>query len=163
MHLVQKGELLTKRKDELTRIKNGNGNGNGNGKNNGNGNHNNGTDSANGHNENGNNEDFKKIIRILKEEDKLDKDWEHFAVHFDTVHSDFLKELKEHYPHLSSNELKLCAYLRMNLSSKEITQLMNISVRGVEISRYRLRKKLLIPKETNLFDFLMKFTSHKAY
>ena len=55
----------------------------------------------------------------------------------------------------SAHDLKLCAYLRMNLSSKEIAQLENISVRGVEISRYRLRKKLQIPTETNLFDFLL--------
>ena len=85
----------------------------------------------------------------------MDKDWEQFAVHFDKVHSDFLQILKAAYPVLSSHELKLCAYLRMNLSSKEIAQLENISVRGVEISRYRLRKKLRIPTETNLFDFLM--------
>jgi ligand-binding sensor domain-containing protein/DNA-binding CsgD family transcriptional regulator len=140
MHLLQKGELLTRIKDELTRLKNGNGNGNGNGN----------------HDHNG--EEFKKIIRILKEEDKLDKDWENFAVHFDNVHSDFIKELKYNYPNLSANELKLCAYLRMNLSSKEIAQLMNISVRGVEISRYRLRKKLMLATETNLFDFLMQFS-----
>ena len=54
---------------------------------------------------------------------------------------------------------KLCAYLRMNLSSKEIAQLENISVRGVEISRYRLRKKFKISTETNLFDFLLAFSS----
>ena len=53
------------------------------------------------------------------------------------------------------NELKLFAYLRMNLSTKEIAQLMNISVRGVEISRYRLRKKLHIPSEKSLFDYLI--------
>ncbi len=63
--------------------------------------------------------------------------------------------MKMAYPSLSAHELKLCAYLRMNLSSKEIAQLENISVRGVEISRYRLRKKLKISTETNLFDFLM--------
>jgi DNA-binding CsgD family transcriptional regulator len=56
---------------------------------------------------------------------------------------------------MTAHELKLCAYLRMNLSSKEIAQLESISVRGVELSRYRLRKKLKIPTETNLFDFLM--------
>jgi DNA-binding CsgD family transcriptional regulator len=54
--------------------------------------------------------------------------------------------------------LKLSAYLRMNLSSKEVAQLMNISVRGVEISRYRLRKKLQLPTETNLFDFLIRIS-----
>src|SRR6201985_4014653 len=103
----------------------------------------------------GSTDEFKKMLRILGEENKMDKDWEQFAVHFDKVHSDFLQILKGAFPLLSSHELKLCAYLRMNLSSKEIAQLENISVRGAEISRYRLRKKLKISTETNLFDFLM--------
>ncbi len=132
LHLMQKGELLSNVKDELLRIKK--------------------TSS------NRPDDDFKKIISILKEENKLDKDWEQFAVHFDTVHTGFIKMLKQKYPHVSAHELKLCAYLRMNLSSKEIAQLENISVRGVEISRYRLRKKLQIPTETNLFDFLLQLS-----
>ncbi|MEY4703379.1 MAG: hypothetical protein RIR96_1276, partial [Bacteroidota bacterium] len=63
--------------------------------------------------------------------------------------------LKETYPTISPNEIKLCTYLRMNLSTKEIAQLMNISVRGVEIGRYRLRKKLGLATEVNLFDHLI--------
>ena len=78
------------------------------------------------------------------------------AKHFDKVHSDFLVKLKETHPTVTGNELKLSAYLRMNLSTKEIAQLMNISVRGVEISRYRLRKKLGLPSEVGLFDYLIK-------
>ena len=130
MHLVQKGELLGNIREELMRMKK----------------------ESNG---DGTTDEFKKMLRILGEENKMDKDWEQFAIHFDKVHSDFLQILKSSYPALSAHELKLCAYLRMNLSSKEIAQLENISTRGVEISRYRLRKKLKIPTETNLFDFLM--------
>ncbi len=104
-------------------------------------------------------DEFKKIMRILSEENKMDKDWEQFAQHFDHVHSDFLSNIKARYPTLSPHELKLCAYLRMNLSSKEIAQLESISVRGVEIGRYRLRKKLKINTEINLFDFLLNFSS----
>ncbi|HEX4957369.1 MAG TPA: LuxR C-terminal-related transcriptional regulator, partial [Lacibacter sp.] len=63
------------------------------------------------------------------------------------------------HTNLTGNELKLCTYLRMNLSTKEIAQLMNISVRGVEISRYRLRKKLAIGSEVNLFDYLLTLNS----
>lgn len=63
--------------------------------------------------------------------------------------------VKEKHPTITANELKLCAYVRMNISTKEIAQLMNISVRGVEISRYRLRKKLGIGPEKNLFDYLI--------
>jgi ligand-binding sensor domain-containing protein/DNA-binding CsgD family transcriptional regulator len=136
MHLVQKGELLSKVKDELTRLK-----------------------KAPGSDDSG--EELNKLMRILRDEDKMDQGWEQFTFHFDRVHSDFLSVMKELYPQLSANELKLCAYLRMNLSTKEIAQLMNISVRGVEISRYRLRKKLQLPTETNLFQFLLHIKSSK--
>ena len=98
--------------------------------------------------------EVRKILRSLSEEEELSKEWEKFSVHFNKVHSDLLIILKEKYPSLKAHELKLCAYLRMNLSSKEIARLMSISVRGVEISRYRVRKKLEIPTETNLFQFL---------
>jgi DNA-binding CsgD family transcriptional regulator len=130
MHLVQRGELLTKIKSDLHQIMKG-------------------LDNEKAVNE------LKKMIKILSEDDKMDKDWEHFAQHFDKVHSNFVSSLKEKYPSITPHELKLCAYLRMNLSTKEIAQLMNISVRGVEISRYRLRKKLGISGETNLFNYLI--------
>jgi DNA-binding CsgD family transcriptional regulator len=134
MHLVQKGELLGKIKDEIVRLK---------------------KQSAY---ENGS-DDLKKIIRVISEEEKIDKQWEQFTVHFDNVHSGFLSGLKERHPGLTPHELKLSAYLRMNLSSKEIAQLMNISVRGAELNRYRLRKKLQIPPDMTLYDFL---TSQEA-
>jgi ligand-binding sensor domain-containing protein/DNA-binding CsgD family transcriptional regulator len=130
MHLVKKGELFTKIKGELTHVMKG-------------------VDNPQTVAE------LKKMIKTLSEDDNMDKEWENFAKHFDKVHSDFLAEQKEKYPSITPNELKLCAYLRMNLSTKEIAQLMNISVRGVEISRYRLRKKLQIPSETSLFDYLI--------
>lgn len=101
--------------------------------------------------------EFQKIIRKIDAELDHDQEWEQFAVHFDNVHTNYLKKLKELYPDLTSSELKLAAYLRLNLSSKEIAQLMNISIRGVETSRYRLRKKLgLTTNESNLYDFLIK-------
>lgn len=129
MHLVQKGELLTKIKSELNQLMKA-------------------VDNEKAASE------LKKVVKVLGEDEKMDKDWEHFTHHFDKVHSDFVVVLKEKYPSITANELKLSAYLRMNLSTKEIAQLMNISVRGVEISRYRLRK-LGISSEVNLFDFLM--------
>ncbi|MES2267815.1 MAG: triple tyrosine motif-containing protein [Bacteroidota bacterium] len=98
--------------------------------------------------------EIKKILRLLAEENKVNEEWEQFSIHFDKVHSNFLTVIKDRYPSINQQELKLCAYLIMNLSSKEIAQLMAISVRGVEISRYRLRKKLQIPTEMNLFEFL---------
>src|SRR5213075_552925 len=104
-------------------------------------------------------EDLKKISSMFGNEHKVDKDWEHFATHFDKVHSDFLVSLKQQYPNLNLNDLKLSAYLRMNLSTKEIAQLMSVSIRGVEISRYRLRKKLEIPTRENLSNYLLNFNS----
>ena len=102
------------------------------------------------------------MIKVLSEDEKMDKDWEHFAQHFDKVHSDFVIVVKKVHPSITANELKLATYLRMNLSTKEIAQLMNISVRGVEISRYRLRKKLGLATEVSLFDYLMSLSQHKA-
>ncbi|MCB2220762.1 MAG: LuxR C-terminal-related transcriptional regulator [Bacteroidetes bacterium] len=94
--------------------------------------------------------------RINKELD-TEKQWEVFETHFENVHEAFLKRLKTAYPELSPRELKLCAYLRMNISSKEIAALMNISTRGVEISRYRLRKKLQLSRNENLTEFILTF------
>lgn len=99
--------------------------------------------------------ELKKIIRSLGSEDKLDNEWNQFSIHFNSVHSNFLVNLKNTFPVLNAHELKLCAYLRMNLSSKEIAQLLSISVRGVEINRYRLRKKLQVPPKEDLFQFLL--------
>jgi ligand-binding sensor domain-containing protein/DNA-binding CsgD family transcriptional regulator len=92
---------------------------------------------------------------------KIDKDidhkkqWEIFETAFDEVHEDFLSRLKVLYPNLTPKELKLCAYLRMNISTKEIAPLMNISIRGVEICRYRVRKKLNIDRDQNLTSMII--------
>ena len=101
------------------------------------------------------NPELKKLLKVLSEEEKLDEEWNSFSQHFNSVHGDFLTILKNKFPSLKPHELRLCAYLRMNLSSKEIAPLMSISIRGVEISRYRLRKKLALPTEVNLVQFLM--------
>jgi len=102
--------------------------------------------------------EFQKIIRVLDKELDHDSEWEQFAMHFDNVHTNYLKALKDHCPDLTASELKLAAYLRLNLTTKEIAQLMNISIRGVETSRYRLRKKLGLTNEMNLFDYLISIT-----
>lgn len=94
--------------------------------------------------------DVKKLVRLLDNDLRTDDEWKRFAHHFDGVHQGFLSRLKERYPGLSPNDLKLCAYLRMNLSSKEIAPLMAISVRGVEAGRYRLRKKMNLENSQNL-------------
>lgn len=130
MHLVKKGELISKIKGEITQVMKV-------------------VESPQATSE------LKKVIRSLNEDDHLDEEWQNFTKHFDKVQSDFIVELKALHPTITKNELKLCAFLRMNLTTKEIAQLMNISVRGVEISRYRLRKKLGITSDTSLFDHLI--------
>lgn len=107
------------------------------------------------------NTEIRKILRQLKSDEKLDEEWEKFSNQVKNVQSDFLNNLKKSYPELNANELKLCAYLRMNLSSKEIAQLFSISVRGVEISRYRLRKKLKLQTHQDLFEFLINFHNNE--
>jgi hypothetical protein len=98
-----------------------------------------------------------QITRDIEQNISADSDWQHFQFHFDRVHGDFTTRFKGAFPGLSPQEIKLTAYLRMNLSTKEIAQLLNISVRGVEISRYRLRKKLHLDRNQNLQDFILNF------
>ncbi|MEO6131638.1 MAG: hypothetical protein ABIQ02_07305, partial [Saprospiraceae bacterium] len=102
--------------------------------------------------------DVQQLLNMVSFDVKLDEDWEHFAYHFDQVHVDFLKHLRESFPQLSTSDLKLCAYLRMNLSTKEIAPLLNISVRGVEGSRYRLRKKIGLSNDANLTEFILRMS-----
>ena len=130
MNLVQKKEFLLKIKEELNKLL------------------------KPGH-ENFESTELKKIIRSLTSEDRLDEEWQQFSTHFNKIHGDFLIMLRNKYPVLKAHDLKLCAYLRMNLTSKQMAQLMSISVRGVEIGRYRLRKKLQVSPKEDLFQFLI--------
>jgi len=100
---------------------------------------------------------IKQINRKIDREMDTEQHWAVFDKHFNKVHEEFLKRLKETYPDLTPKEMKLCAFLRLNISSKEIATLMNISTRGVEISRYRLRKKLQLDTKTNLSEFILSF------
>jgi len=85
------------------------------------------------------------------------KEWEKFTEHFDFVHNGFLQRLKQQYPDLKSNSLKLCAYLKMRVSSKQIAILMNTAPASVMKARYRLRVKFNLEKDEGLEDFLNNF------
>lgn len=98
---------------------------------------------------------FTKLNRSITKEVNADKSWKDLEKHIKNVHFDFLKRLKEKYPTISPRELDLSTYLLMNMSTKEIAQIMNISGGGVELARYRLRKKLELNKKENLIGFLM--------
>ncbi len=139
MNLVQKKEFLVKFKDELNKLKQPQASGLGS------------VETA----------DINKLLRSLAEQLNEGDEWEQFSLLFNKLHRDYLLTLKKKYPSITAHELKLCAYLRMNLSSKEIAHLMSISVRGVEIGRYRLRKKLEIPAKEDLFQFLLQIEMNK--
>lgn len=98
-----------------------------------------------------------KMVILKKRIDKeIDNEQQNkmFETYFDEVHNEFFDRLKQKYPQLSPKDLRLCAYIKMNISTKEIATLLNISDRGVEISRYRLRKKMVLSREINLSTFL---------
>lgn len=98
---------------------------------------------------------LQKLMESLKKGEVMDEGWDQVMYHFNEMHEDFFDRLKRDYPALTPKDLRICAYLKMNLTSKEMASLMNVSLRGVEASRYRLRKKLDLPSEVNLTEFIM--------
>ena len=98
---------------------------------------------------------FSQVVKKIDKNIASMDDWNVFEIHFEKAHEKFLQKMVTKYPHLSHSDLRLCAYLRMNLTSKEIAPLLRISYRGVENHRYRLRRKLLLKKEVNLTDFIL--------
>jgi DNA-binding CsgD family transcriptional regulator len=101
------------------------------------------------------NTSIKSVISKISKNISNEDTWNVFKEAFDTVDKDFLKKLKSLHPALTPNDLRLCAYLRLNLSSKEIAPLLNISVRSVEIKRYRLRKKMNLSHENGLAEYIL--------
>lgn len=130
MNIVYKNELLQKIKDDIANLKDAQGKKLG-------------------------DEQLKRLQKIIDEGMNDERDWNLFETSFNETHENFFKKLKAEHPDLVPNDLKLCAYLRMNMSSKEMASLLNISVRGVEIRRYRLRKKLNLSHDKNLNEFLI--------
>ncbi len=103
--------------------------------------------------------DFNKLKSEIKKAIKINAvnkhQWETFETNLNQIHNKFIINLSNKYPNLTSKDINLCIYLKMNLSSKEIAPMMNISFRGVELHRYRLRKKLNLTQEENLSKFLL--------
>ncbi|MDD2819651.1 MAG: histidine kinase [Flavobacterium sp.] len=103
--------------------------------------------------------DFNKLKSEIKKAIKINAvnkhEWETFETNLNQIHNEFIITLSKKFPNLTSKDIKLCIYLKMNLSSKEIAPMMNISFRGVELHRYRLRKKLNLVQDENLSKFLL--------
>ena len=130
MNLVQRGEVLTRIKEVISTL-------------------------VKKHDVADSSQSFRHLLRLIRDVEKGDDNKTQFNMHFNNVNEDFFNTLKDLFPDITPNELKLCAYLKLNLSTKEIAQLMNITIKAVEVARYRLRKKLNIRPDINLYDFLM--------
>lgn len=100
---------------------------------------------------------LKKIDRIIEHELQGDEQWNEFEEIFNQLHDNFMQRLKTSFPELTPRDIRLCAYLRMNFNTKEIAPLLGISVRGVEDTRYRIRKKLQLPPQANITEFILGF------
>lgn len=125
MNLIKKNELLSMIKDDLKKTSEGN------------------------------ERSVKSVISTINKNINEDDTWDMFKEAFNNADKDFLKKVKKAHALLTPNDLRLCAYLRLNLSSKEIAPLLNISVRSVEIKRYRLRKKMELSHELGLVEYIL--------
>jgi len=100
-------------------------------------------------------QNISSVIKLIDRNLNSKDDWKFFEQAFNNADKDFLKEVKKIHSGLTNNDLRLCAYLRLNLSSKEIAPLLNISLSSVEIKRYRLRKKMNLSHNQRLTDYLL--------
>jgi len=100
---------------------------------------------------------LKKINRIIDHELQGDQHWNEFEEIFNQLHDNFMQRLKTSFPELTPRDMRLCAYLRMNFNTKEIAPLLGISVRGVEDTRYRIRKKMQLSSDANITEFILNF------
>ena len=100
-------------------------------------------------------QNLKPVIKIIDKNLNNTDDWKFFQEAFNNADKDFLKKIKSLHPDLTPNDLRLCAYLRLNLSSKEIAPLLNISPRSVEVKRYRLRKKMNLEHDDSLTNYIL--------
>jgi DNA-binding CsgD family transcriptional regulator len=129
MQMVQKNEVLSKLKDQIQTL----------------------TYSGNNRNT------VTEVGRLIDQSLNLDKDWEDFTMHFDRVHPRFFERLLDQFPNLTQKELKQCAYIRINISIKEIANLLNITTKGVEKARSRIKTKLFLDKDEDLVSFILSF------
>ncbi len=93
---------------------------------------------------------YQQLITSINFDLQDDNNWENFARYFEEVHKDFNSNVAKKYPEITSNELRLMALLKMNLSSKEIANILNISIPGIKKARQRLRKKMNLSSSDSL-------------
>ncbi|MFH0758702.1 MAG: hypothetical protein V2B15_15545, partial [Bacteroidota bacterium] len=100
---------------------------------------------------------FTDILTSIDNDLKNQDNWESFELNFNLIHNNFITRLIEKYPTLSHNDLKICAYMRMNLSSKEIANLLNITPKSLETNRVRMRKRMNLEPGIYLSNYIMRF------
>jgi len=100
---------------------------------------------------------LRQVLRMLDKELEGEDYWKEFNLYFDKVDKQFIKSIKKQKPKLTQNDLRLCSLIRLNLSTKEIASLLNVSVRGVEQSRYRLKKRLNLESGQDLVEYISEF------
>jgi hypothetical protein len=100
---------------------------------------------------------IEKLINRIEFYKHSEEDWERLKMHFDSVHSGFFARLKNKYPELTQAELRHCAYIKLQMFTSEIAQMLNIDNKSVQASRYRIKKKMQLPPEVDLKKFLEDF------
>ncbi len=100
---------------------------------------------------------LRKVKHVINSAMGTEEDWEEFKIRFEQVHHSFFDNFKKDYTQLTPNDLRLAAFIRLNLSSKQIASLLNIAPSSVDISKYRLKKKLGLGKDDNIYDLIVKY------
>ena len=101
--------------------------------------------------------DMSRLLKKIEQTGGNMEFWDIYQKNFDLIHEHFFRNLRERYPSLTSSDLKFCALLRLNLSTKDIAKFTNLTIRGVETARYRIRKKLALKEGDSLIEFLIDF------
>jgi tetratricopeptide (TPR) repeat protein len=100
------------------------------------------------------NEKIREMIREINRQTDVESQWEQFRVHFESIHKSFFVKLRENTPGLTQTDLQLCAYIKLNMATKEISKLLNITPESVNTHRYRLRKKMELSGQETLDEFI---------
>ena len=99
--------------------------------------------------------EIKRTIKLIDESFKLDKDWDDFKLYFEQIYTGFYSKLQVTYHDITTLELRHCALIRLNLTIQECASILGISPDSIKVSRNRLRKKLNLPANQSLTDFIM--------
>ncbi len=129
LHIIQKNELLENLQNKVAELK---------------------------QNDNGHGTSYREITQLINTNRLIDKDWANFKSSFEQVHPDFFARLKSVNSTISANELRLAAMMKMNLNTKEMASILNITPESVKKARYRMRKKFDLEAGSNVHDYLVK-------